>query len=113
YTLAAADGSLIGATSNAFAIIPPVPTVASFTPTAGPGGATVTISGADFTGATAVTFGGANAASFTVNSATQITAVAPNHVPIGPITVTTLGGTGTSAASFAVTVAFEAFVTGA
>jgi hypothetical protein len=40
------------------------------------GGTTVIITGTDFTGATSVKFGG-NAASFTVNSATQITAISP------------------------------------
>jgi hypothetical protein len=41
------------------------------------GGTSVTIVGGHFTGATAVKFGTANAASFTVNSSTQITAVSP------------------------------------
>jgi hypothetical protein len=40
------------------------------------GGESVTITGANFTGATAVSFGG-TAASFTVNSSTMITAVSP------------------------------------
>src|SRR6185437_10914096 len=39
----------------------------------------VTITGTGFTGATAVSFGGFPAASFTVDSATQITAVTPPH----------------------------------
>jgi hypothetical protein len=37
----------------------------------------VTITGTNFTGATAVRFGAINAASFTVDSDTQITAVSP------------------------------------
>lgn len=45
--------------------------------TAVSGGGTVSISGKYFTGATNVRFGGANAPSFTVNSDTSITAVAP------------------------------------
>ena len=45
----------------------------------GGGGTSVTITGTNFTGATAVTFGGIAATSFTVNSATQITAVAPRR----------------------------------
>src|SRR5262249_30268716 len=56
-----------------------VPGVSSVTPSVGPalGGTTVIITGSNFTGATAVQFGAANALSFTVNSANQITAVSP------------------------------------
>lgn len=58
------------------------------------GTSSVTITGKYFTGATSVTFGGANATSFTVNSDTSITAVPPNR-PSGttvPVRVTTQGG---------------------
>src|SRR5205823_5050288 len=47
------------------------PTITSFTPTSGPLGTIVTISGTNFTGATAVTFNGVSS-SFTVISATAI-----------------------------------------
>lgn len=72
------------------------PTVTSVQPSQGPtvGGTSVTLTGANFTGATAVRFDGVNAPSFTVNSATRITTVTPAH-PAGaaPVTVTTPGGT--------------------
>ena len=57
----------------------PAPAVASVEPNTGPasGGTTVTITGTNFTGATAVRFGSIAAASFTVNSSTSITAVTP------------------------------------
>jgi alpha-tubulin suppressor-like RCC1 family protein len=57
----------------------PVPAVAGVEPDHGPvaGGTRVTIVGSGFTGATAVMFGSKAAASFTVNSDTSITAVAP------------------------------------
>jgi uncharacterized repeat protein (TIGR02543 family) len=59
------------------------------------GGTSVTITGTTLTGASTVQFGGVNAASYSVDSATQITAVSPagtagNTVDI---TVTTPGGT--------------------
>jgi subtilisin-like proprotein convertase family protein len=78
------------------------PTITSFTPTSGPPGTSVTITGTNLTGATSVTFGGA-LATFTVDSATQITATVPSNAVTGPIAVTTAGGTATSSTSFTVT----------
>jgi hypothetical protein len=50
------------------------PEIRSFTPTASAAGAKITISGVNFTGTTAVTFGGVPATSFSVDSPTAITA---------------------------------------
>jgi len=77
------------------------PTVTSFSPAGGAPGTSVTITGATFTGATAVKFNGL-AATFMVNSSTQITAAVPANATTGPISVTTPGGTATSATSFTV-----------
>jgi uncharacterized repeat protein (TIGR03803 family) len=71
-----------------------LPTVTSFTPTSGTVGTPVTITGMGLTGATRVTFGNVKATSFTVNSATQITATVPTGAVTGAIAVTTAGGTG-------------------
>jgi IPT/TIG domain len=73
----------------------PVPTLTSISPASGPvtGGTTVIVSGTGFTGATAVFFGILPATSFTVNSDTQITAVAPPGLGTVPVTVTTPAGT--------------------
>jgi uncharacterized repeat protein (TIGR03803 family) len=80
----------------------PMPTITSFSPTSGDVGTPVTITGTNFTGTTAVRFNGTSA-SFTVDSATQITAVVPAGVTTGPIAVTTAGGgTATSGTSFAI-----------
>jgi len=78
------------------------PTVTSFTPTSGPVGTVVTVTGSGFTGAAAVAFNGA-AASFSVASDAQITATVPSGATSGAIAVTTPNGAGVSAASFAVT----------
>jgi hypothetical protein len=77
----------------------PAPTVTSISPTSAMAGATVTINGTNFTAATAVSFGGTAAASFTVISPTQITAVVGAGAS-GNVAVTTAGGTGTLVAGF-------------
>ncbi len=76
-----------------------LPAVTAVSPVQGPtsGGTTVTLTGSGFTGVTAVKFG-ANSANFTVNSSTQITAVAPAGTGAVPVTVTTPGGTSNSVA---------------
>lgn len=74
----------------------PAPTVTAVSPSSGPttGGTAVTITGANLSGATAVKFGTSNAASFTVISATQITATSPaGSLGSVYVTVTTPGGT--------------------
>jgi outer membrane protein assembly factor BamB len=78
------------------------PVIRSVSPGAGVAGTTVTVTGARFTGATAVAFNGA-AAVFTVRSPSKITAVVP-AVPAstGQVTVTTAAGTGRSRARFTV-----------
>ncbi|MCX7293685.1 IPT/TIG domain-containing protein, partial [Janthinobacterium sp.] len=78
-----------------------VPTVTSLSPASGPiaGGSTVTISGTNFSGATAVTFGGTAAIGFPVNSATQITATAPAGSGTVDVRVTTIGGTSATSAN--------------
>jgi hypothetical protein len=78
------------------------PTITSFTPTSGTSGTSVTISGTNLTGATAVTFNGASAA-FTAASGTSIQATVPNGATTGPLSVTTPRGTATSASAFTVT----------
>jgi hypothetical protein len=82
---------------------PAAPTLSGFTPTSGPAGTTVTLTGSGFTGATAVAFNGVSA-QFSVTSPTQISATVPASAATGPISVTTPGGTATSSTSFVVTV---------
>ncbi|OOQ61614.1 hypothetical protein BC343_00630 [Mucilaginibacter pedocola] len=71
------------------------PTITSFNPKGGLQNAAIIITGTNFTGATAVSFGGTPAASFTVNSATQITATVAKGTS-GAITVTTPFGSATA-----------------
>ncbi len=71
----------------------PEPFVQSFSPTLGIAGSVVTITGANFTGATGVSFGGIAAASFVVNSSTSITAVVGTGAA-GDVMVTNSFGSG-------------------
>jgi Bacterial Ig-like domain (group 3)/IPT/TIG domain/Fibronectin type III domain/FG-GAP repeat len=73
-----------------------LPAVSSVTPSVGPpgGGTSVTIAGSDLSAVTGVTFGSASA-SFTVDSATSITARSPAG-SFGPVDVTVTDPRGTS-----------------
>jgi large repetitive protein len=86
-------------TSSTNFTIVAAPTITSFTPTSGPIGASVVITGTNLTGATAVKFGTITAA-YTVNSATKITATVPTGAITAKIAVTTPGGTVTSSTNF-------------
>jgi uncharacterized repeat protein (TIGR03803 family) len=78
-----------------------LPTIASISPTSGPVGTVVTITGTGLAGATKVTVDG-KVASFTVVSSTEITVTVPSTASTGKITVTTAGGS-VSSATFTVT----------
>jgi uncharacterized repeat protein (TIGR03803 family) len=92
-----------GATLSSNVVFRVMPMISSFSPTSGPAGTAVVITGESLTGATSVTFGGVKATSFTVNSYTQITATVPSGAKTGRISVTTPGGTAVSAGIFTVT----------
>jgi hypothetical protein len=82
-------------------VTPSLPTVTALSAGSGPadGGTAITITGTNFTYATAVYFG-TTAASFTVNSATSITATAPT-ASAGTVDVQVVNAAGTSATSSA------------
>ena len=90
------NSSVIGDLSQDFDFTQtPQPVVTWVTATTGAqsGGTPVVVRGADFTGASAVTFGGMAAASFTVNSNSQISAITPAGSGTVDVTVTTAAGT--------------------
>jgi hypothetical protein len=100
-TVAASPASAAPRTPYRYAANPAseaqAPAVTAISPSSGPrtGGTRVTITGTGLSGATAVQFGTIPATGFTVDSATQISAIAPAEVSdamVG-VSVTTPGGT--------------------
>lgn len=77
-------------------------TVTSFTPTCGPVGTVVTITGTGFTGADGVIFNGTNATTWAVVNDTTATATVPAGAPTGYILVSTAGSDVSSLTSFTV-----------
>jgi hypothetical protein len=84
--------------------VAPAPAIASFAPASGPVGATVTMTGSNLTGASALTLSGMAVTGFTVVNATTLTFAVPTGATSGLVAVTTPGGTATSTTSFTVTV---------
>jgi hypothetical protein len=78
-------------------------TVTSFTPTCGPVGTVVTITGTGFTGADGVIFNGTNATTWNIVSDTSATATVPAGAVTGYILVSTAGTDVSSLTSFTVT----------
>ena len=102
-TVTTAEGTATSAQS--FYVIQP-PTITSFTPTSGPIGTAVTITGDNFNaftpGDNQLQFNGTRAIITSVTP-TTITTTVPLGATTGPVTVTTPFGTGTSAQPFTVT----------
>ena len=106
----AADGETITAEgheekvlANLTATVVSAPTVSSIAPSTGltTAATSVTITGTNFTEASAVKFGAVPAASFAVKSDTQITAIAPANATPGAVDTTVTNVAGTSATNTA------------
>jgi hypothetical protein len=78
------------------------PTLTSFSPTQGPVGTAVTLTGTGFTPGATVAFHGTAATAVTYGSATQLTATVPAGATTGTLSVTTAAGTGASSSAFTV-----------
>jgi len=90
-TLTVKDGGGLSTAMSFMLTVSKTLSITSFTPTSGPIGQSVTLTGMNFTGATAVSFNGM-AATFTVVNSTTITTIVPIGATIGTISVTTPGG---------------------
>ncbi|WP_460504206.1 IPT/TIG domain-containing protein, partial [Hymenobacter agri] len=74
--------------------------IAGLAPSSGAPGQTVTITGTGFVGVSEVLFNGTPAASFAVQTPTQLTAVVPARASAGPVSVRTTSRTASSAVPF-------------
>jgi hypothetical protein len=104
----APGGTSPGTLASQFTYVGNVPVVTGVTPNSGPlaGGTPVTITGANFLGATAVSFGGTPALAFTVHNDATITATSPGHAAgtVNVIVTNAIGSsTGTTASQFTYT----------
>lgn len=98
----APGGTSTTSPADQFTYTPRAPAVKEVNPRQGPasGGTAVTLTGANFIGVTAVTFGEIAATSFTVAGDAQLTATSPKHA-LGPVhvLVTNSGGNSTATAA--------------
>jgi hypothetical protein len=88
--------------SGSFTVSASAPSISGISPTFGPEGTAVTITGSNLTGVSSVSFFNNVPASFTVDSDTQITTTVPTGAATGPISVTGPGGPASSS-TFTVT----------
>src|SRR5262249_1999078 len=86
--------------TNLVVILPP--TLSSFTPSSGPVGTTVTVTGANLDSVTAATLTGVDVGTITHVSAAQLRFVVPSGSSTGKVALTNAAGTATSVADFKV-----------
>ena len=81
-----------------------MPVVSGITPTSGPVGTTISVTGSGFFDASAVTLGGiAGSATFTYDDPNQVTVVVANGAVTGAVTLTTTPGLSSAGPVFTVT----------
>ncbi|CAN5384987.1 hypothetical protein BH10BAC3_BH10BAC3_09840 [soil metagenome] len=107
YVVRATNGTCSSANSNTISVTTnppctPTATITSFKPATGPAKTLVTITGTNFTSATAVKFGSTAALSFTPVSSTTIIAEVPISAPTDLISVTVGGCDAVSSTNFTV-----------
>ncbi|GAA4053235.1 hypothetical protein GCM10022409_45190 [Hymenobacter glaciei] len=84
---------------------PAAPAITSLSPTSGPVGSTVTVTGSNFTAATAATVNGVAVTGFTVVNATTVTFVVPAGATTGDVVLTTTTNIPSNGLAYTVTTA--------
>lgn len=79
-----------------------MPAIATFTPMSGVAGTQVTVTGANFSSLTNVSFNGMTASTYFVDANTQVRVNVPSGATSGKISIATTAGTGMSANNFTV-----------
>ncbi|MBC7446705.1 MAG: IPT/TIG domain-containing protein, partial [Hymenobacteraceae bacterium] len=103
YGLGSAEVTAVAQAWRAVGLNGGAPTLTAMTPTSGPAGTLVTLTGANLGTVYQVTFNGTPATVATVTSAGTITVMVPPGATTGRVVVTTTQGTATSAGVFTVT----------
>jgi hypothetical protein len=88
------------AAAECFNVVPPAPTITSFSPKKDPVGTVVTITGTNLENATSITFDGVSATTIKSDTDSSIKVKVPAGAHNGYIEVTTAGGTATSAKKY-------------
>ncbi len=88
--------NLVGSSTVAGFTFVAAPSLVSFLPTTAIAGEAVTLTGHNFTNASAVTFGGVNATSYTVTNDSVISAIVSANAASGSVVVTTPAGSSTA-----------------
>ncbi|WP_257450218.1 IPT/TIG domain-containing protein [Archangium lipolyticum] len=96
--------------STSFTVLP-LPAVTGLSPTSGPVGTRVTLTGTGFTGTSTVRFGGASSSRFEVLSDTQMTAEVPGGAVSGPVTLYGVAGYSLASVDFSVVSGCAPFIT--
>ena len=99
-TVTTSAGTASSATNFIVGPTPVAPRILGFTPVTGGTGTTVTITGSNLVGTTAVKFNNMTIMNFSVLSNTTLVVVLPAWATTGPITNTAAGGASTSTAKF-------------
>jgi uncharacterized repeat protein (TIGR03803 family) len=85
-----------------FGLPKPTPFITRMVPASGTAGQKILLWGGHLVGATAVSFNGVPAAAFRVNSTQAVVATVPAGATTGPVTITTAGGSYTTAQEFTI-----------
>ena len=93
--------TVLSASSFVVKSTPVAPVISGLSPTSGPVGTVITVSGSNLGGAVSVKVGGV-AASYRVLSAGKLSVTVPAGAVTGKVAVATAGGTGSSKGNFTV-----------